>query len=133
MCEVLQATAPDRIIENAILDLNPKGAWHQGRVCLVGDAAHATTPNMGQGGAQAIEDAYFLSQLQVRHPGQIGFQTFGKQRQTKVQFVVKQSWNTGKLAHWKRAQGMRNQLMRVIPERLLVKQMLNLYRLEELP
>ncbi len=33
------------------------------RVCLIGDAAHATTPNMGQGACQAIEDAYILGKL----------------------------------------------------------------------
>ena len=129
--QVLEATPPQQIMENAILDLDPKGAWYQGRVCLIGDAAHATTPNMGQGGAQAIEDAYFLSQLLLEHPGEAGFVIFVERRQKKVQFVVKQSWNTGKLAHWKRGQGIRNRLMRSIPERILVKQMLNLYRLDD--
>ena len=31
--------------------------WHKGRVVLVGDAVHATTPHLGQGGGMAIEDA----------------------------------------------------------------------------
>ncbi|MEM1217969.1 MAG: FAD-dependent monooxygenase [Bacteroidota bacterium] len=130
--QILEATSPDRIMENTILDLDPKGRWYQGRICLMGDAAHATTPNMGQGGAQAIEDAYFLSQLQHTNPGEPGFAAFAQRRRPKVQFVVKQSWNTGKLAHWKRAQGLRNGMMRVIPERILVKQMLDLYRLEDI-
>jgi len=130
--QVLEATPPPQIMENAILDLTPHGAWYQGRVCLMGDAAHATTPNMGQGGAQAIEHAYFLSQLLQKYPGEEGFSIFSKRRRAKVQFVVKQSWNTGKLAHWKRGQGLRNRMMRAIPERVLIKQMLNLYQLEDL-
>src|SRR4029450_10762764 len=31
--------------------------WHRGRVVLIGDAAHATSPHVGQGGAMAMEDA----------------------------------------------------------------------------
>jgi 2-polyprenyl-6-methoxyphenol hydroxylase-like FAD-dependent oxidoreductase len=36
--------------------------WHRGRVVLIGDAAHATSPHCGQGAAQAIEDGIVLSQ-----------------------------------------------------------------------
>ncbi|CAM5480165.1 hypothetical protein SCYAM73S_07743 [Streptomyces cyaneofuscatus] len=36
---------------------SPLPRFHSGRVALLGDAAHAMTPNMGQGGCQAIEDA----------------------------------------------------------------------------
>ncbi|MFZ0385640.1 MAG: FAD-dependent monooxygenase [Solirubrobacteraceae bacterium] len=36
--------------------------WHRGRVVLIGDAAHATTPHCGQGAAQAIEDGIVLAQ-----------------------------------------------------------------------
>ena len=37
--------------------------WHAGRVVLIGDAAHASPPHMGQGGAMAIEDAIVLAEL----------------------------------------------------------------------
>jgi 2-polyprenyl-6-methoxyphenol hydroxylase-like FAD-dependent oxidoreductase len=36
--------------------------WHRGRVVLIGDAAHATSPHVGQGGAMAIEDAIVLAE-----------------------------------------------------------------------
>ena len=35
--------------------------WQRGRVILVGDAAHASSPMMGQGGGMAVEDAYVLA------------------------------------------------------------------------
>lgn len=40
--------------------------WHQGRVILIGDAAHASTPHLGQGAAMAIEDAVVLAELVAR-------------------------------------------------------------------
>ncbi|MFF1724632.1 FAD-dependent oxidoreductase [Streptomyces sviceus] len=40
-----------------------EGAWHRGRVVLVGDAAHCCPPTMAQGAAMALEDAWVLSRL----------------------------------------------------------------------
>src|SRR5262249_22013324 len=40
--------------------------WHKGRVLLIGDAAHATTPHLGQGAAQSVEDAVVLGELLAR-------------------------------------------------------------------
>jgi FAD-dependent urate hydroxylase len=37
--------------------------WHSGRVVLVGDAAHAAPPHMGEGGSMAIEDAVVLAEV----------------------------------------------------------------------
>jgi FAD-dependent urate hydroxylase len=45
-----------------IRDLGPINTYVRGRVALLGDSAHATCPDLGQGGAQAMEDAYVLSQ-----------------------------------------------------------------------
>ena len=42
------------------VELDP---WHAGRVVLIGDAAHATPPHMGEGGAMALEDAVVLSEV----------------------------------------------------------------------
>jgi FAD-dependent urate hydroxylase len=44
-----------------IHDLPPLSRWSQGRVTLLGDAAHATAPTLGQGGCQAMEDAVLLA------------------------------------------------------------------------
>jgi zeaxanthin epoxidase len=45
-----------------IYDRPPLLKWTDGYTTLLGDAAHATMPNLGQGGAMAIEDAYVLGQ-----------------------------------------------------------------------
>ncbi|KAF8580781.1 FAD/NAD(P)-binding domain-containing protein [Ramaria rubella] len=47
----------------AMYDLEPLTSWSKGCVTLLGDAAHATTPFLGAGGGQVLEDAYVLSRL----------------------------------------------------------------------
>lgn len=47
--KIISETQNDKIIFNDIIDLQPINQWQKGKVCLIGDAAHATTPNMGQG------------------------------------------------------------------------------------
>ncbi len=59
---LIRATPPEAITRTGMYDFPPMRSWHAGRVVLVGDAAHATTPNLDQGGAQAIEDAYVLAE-----------------------------------------------------------------------
>lgn len=59
--DILRASPKETILQNDIYDIDPLPAWTRGRVALLGDAAHAMTPNLGQGGCQAIEDAVVLA------------------------------------------------------------------------
>jgi len=61
--DLFDATNPDVVKRRDLFDRLPlwKG-WTDGAVALMGDAAHPTMPNLGQGGAMAIEDAYILGQ-----------------------------------------------------------------------
>ena len=59
--ELLETTPTGTILRNDIYDLPPLEAWTVGRVTLLGDAAHAMTPNLGQGACQAIEDGVVLA------------------------------------------------------------------------
>ncbi|MBB2911209.1 2-polyprenyl-6-methoxyphenol hydroxylase-like FAD-dependent oxidoreductase [Streptosporangium becharense] len=59
---LLAAAAPENVLRNDVYHLRtPLPAMHRGRVALLGDAAHAMTPNLGQGACQAIEDAVVLA------------------------------------------------------------------------
>ncbi|MGS2644145.1 FAD-dependent oxidoreductase [Streptosporangium sp. G12] len=62
--ELLAAASPEKVLRNDVHHLAaPLPAMHRGRVALLGDAAHAMTPNLGQGACQAIEDAVVLAHV----------------------------------------------------------------------
>ncbi len=57
--ELIQRT--EHLIKNSLTDRVPVRGWSAGMAVLLGDAAHPTTPNLGQGGCMAIEGAYLLA------------------------------------------------------------------------
>ncbi len=126
---LIQSTDRQRILKHDINDLSPMNTWYSNHVVLIGDAGHATTPNMGQGGAQAIEDAYYLGQIIKANKPEDVFKMFQSKRQKKVNTIVQQSWITGKMAHWTYGKGIRNMLLKYMPSSLLEKKMIEMYRL----
>ncbi|MDN7240741.1 FAD-dependent monooxygenase [Planococcus sp. N028] len=58
--DIIANTPLEHILHHDILDIKPLRRFVYGKIVLLGDAAHATTPNMGQGAGQAIEDAIVL-------------------------------------------------------------------------
>ena len=63
IASVLDATAVETILQTDLSDRDPLPGWSSGRITLLGDAAHPMTPDLGQGGAQAIEDGVALGSL----------------------------------------------------------------------
>ncbi|MBN2611081.1 MAG: FAD-dependent monooxygenase [Bacteroidales bacterium] len=119
---VILATDEDLIIWNDICDLNPLIHYAFGDLVLIGDAAHATTPNMGQGACQAIEDAVVLANcLQENSIVREAFLSFEKKRLKRTHFIVNQSWKMGKMAQLdnKTLIGIRNIVLRLMPESLI--------------
>jgi 2-polyprenyl-6-methoxyphenol hydroxylase-like FAD-dependent oxidoreductase len=130
--ELIRKTDIGQIHTTIIADLKPLKKWHKGTICLIGDAAHATTPNMGQGACQAIEDAYILAECLGLYDVENSFLTFERLRMPKVNKVVNLSWKIGKIAHWKNpmAIGIRNQLIKMTPKKLSRKQSDQIFKLE---
>jgi 2-polyprenyl-6-methoxyphenol hydroxylase-like FAD-dependent oxidoreductase len=66
--------------------------WHRGRVVLIGDAAHATTPHAGQGAAQAIEDGIVLSEELLRDDSlSAALDAFMERRYERCRLIVEGS------------------------------------------
>ncbi|HEY1777239.1 MAG TPA: FAD-dependent monooxygenase [Solirubrobacteraceae bacterium] len=72
--------------------------WYRNRVVIIGDAAHAMTPHLGQGAAQAIEDAIVLARLLAISTGTIedAMAAFMKRRHDRCKFVLDASLQIGR-------------------------------------
>jgi salicylate hydroxylase len=79
----------------------PCSTYTKGRVCLLGDAAHATTPHQGAGAGMCIEDSYILANL-VKEANDVGeltkaFGAFDQVRRERTQKNVKTSQEAGQM------------------------------------
>lgn len=130
VAEMLRKTPQDDIIKVDLHDFVPLKTWSTGRVVLLGDAAHAMTPNLGQGGAKAVEDGYTLAEKLCAHDQpEHAIAAYERARVKKVARIVELSRTHGRLAHLRNplARTLRNALMKHLPAALLRKQMDRLY------
>lgn len=98
MRQFVEATDPNAILRNDIIDRAPRKVWGKGRTTLLGDAIHATTPNLGQGACQAMEDAVVLAHsLRTVASAEVALRNYEARRQERTKFVIEQSWQLGKV------------------------------------
>jgi 2-polyprenyl-6-methoxyphenol hydroxylase-like FAD-dependent oxidoreductase len=121
---LIAATAPDRIFRADIFDRPPIDRWAQDGAVLLGDAAHPMTPNLGQGGCQAIEDAVVLADALAREPtiaGALG--RYEAQRLGRANRFVVRSMQMGQLAHvrGRPLRWLRDHALRMIPAKLAAR------------
>lgn len=127
---ILAATEAGSVIQTDLFDFAPLPRWAEGRVGLLGDAAHAMTPNLGQGGAQAIEDAIALARaVRLHGASERALQEYERVRRPKAAALVKLSWRLGGVAHWENPllRAVRNGALRAIPARLQDRQLDELF------
>jgi 2-polyprenyl-6-methoxyphenol hydroxylase-like FAD-dependent oxidoreductase len=99
---------PTAVVERPLEHILVPKPWYRGRVLLIGDAAHATTPHLAQGAAMAIEDAVLLGELLERTaPIDALLAEFMSRRFERAKFVVDTS---RQLSEWELEQwsGLQN-------------------------
>jgi len=115
---LLEATPAENILHTDIADRAPLSHWSKGRVVLLGDAAHPMTPNLGQGGCQAIEDAVVLDAcLATGAPVAEALAAYESKRIARANRVVVESRRLGAIAQWSHPMAcrLRDALVRVTP------------------
>lgn len=124
--EILAAAAEEQVLRNDIYHLPPLPTFVRGPVALLGDAAHAMTPNLGQGGCQALEDAATLSVAVETQPDvATALRRYDELRRPRTRAMARKSLMGRDLSHltWAPARVARNALLRAVPKSVFVKSM----------
>jgi 2-polyprenyl-6-methoxyphenol hydroxylase-like FAD-dependent oxidoreductase len=130
---LIEHTPNHKIFRSDLSDLELLNKWNSENICLIGDAAHSMTPDLGQGGAQAIEDGYYLSNFIYKSRSlDAAYDKFYMFRKSKVEKLVKQSRLTSKIAITNKfMEIIRNFILKNTPESYMKKQMVELYTLDK--
>ncbi len=123
--DFIRATDSNKIFIDNIYDLKPMDKWFKDGVCLIGDAAHASTPNLGQGACQGVEDVYVISLLLEKYSLEQALQKYPSYRKSRAHRIVRQSYRLGKIAQIESSFfiKLRNAAFKRLPSYLANKQM----------
>jgi len=127
--EVLRSLSQDDVLIHGDLRDQQQLLLQQKNVVILGDAAHAATPNMGQGAAMALEDAYVLSEcLKNESAISLALQAYEQRRAARVKQIRDRSYIVGKIGQWESslASSIRNSILRILPKRGLSKDLCKL-------
>jgi 2-polyprenyl-6-methoxyphenol hydroxylase-like FAD-dependent oxidoreductase len=126
---LMAATPPGVVLRNDIHHLAaPLPTYVRGRVALLGDAAHAMTPNLGQGAGQAIEDAVVLGAVCAAGATAVpaALAAYDAQRRPRSQAVARASFTAGRVGQQLRnpiAVAVRDNALRLTPARAALRSM----------
>ncbi len=124
---LLAATPAHRLLRNDLFHLRPgPDTYVHGRTVLLGDAAHAMTPHLGQGACQAIEDAVVLGRLLDRGDVDEALAGYDRLRRPRTRQVARMSRLSGRLGQQlanPAAVAVRNRVLRIAPPRTAMGQL----------
>ena len=117
--DLIEATPKKSILKTAAMDREPIKHWGSGRMTLLGDAIHPTTPNLGQGGCLAIEDALVLARCFEKYGAvKAALRNYERLRYKRTAAVTKYSRYYGAVGQWENvwARGLRKTALTLVPE-----------------
>lgn len=124
---LMDATPAETVLRNDLFYLDPcPDTYVRGRVVLLGDAAHAMTPHLGQGACQAIEDAVVLGSLLAQGDVDEALAEYDRARRPRTREVARMSRLSGRIGQQLAnpvAVALRNRLLRLAPPRTAMAQL----------
>lgn len=112
------------IIKNSLSDRIPHKGWTKGNITLIGDAAHPTTPNLGQGGCMAIEGAYLLARCINKYDlSSEAYSIYEKYQFPRSKEIINESLKLGKIGQITNPTliTLRNSFFKIIPSSIAMK------------
>jgi 2-polyprenyl-6-methoxyphenol hydroxylase-like FAD-dependent oxidoreductase len=120
--EAIAATPDAAILQQDLVDRPPARTYARGRLVLTGDAAHPTTPNLGQGANMAIDDAIVLARaLRAESSIAAALERYQRERLPRTRLIVQRSWSFGRMCLWDSslAVGLRELMLALTPTRVM--------------
>ena len=119
--ELIEATPPESVLKTIATDRDPNKRWGAGRMTLLGDAIHPTTPNLGQGGCLSIEDALVLARCFEKYgASEDALRTYERLRYRRTAVLTRISRYYGNVGKWENvwARALRRIPLSLAPEPL---------------
>jgi FAD-dependent urate hydroxylase len=115
--EIVDSVAERDVVHRAAIEEIALDSWVRGRVLLIGDAAHATSPNMAEGAAMALEDALVLAEcLQRSDVVPAALSAFEARRRPRTDWVRAQTHRRDRTRYLPTA--IRNAVLRAVGQRI---------------
>ncbi|MGW5018994.1 MULTISPECIES: FAD-dependent monooxygenase [Streptomyces] len=97
---LLNTADEDAVLQHDTYELPELPTYVSGNVAVIGDAAHAMAPNLGQGACQALEDAVTLAAAVDTLDVSAGLEEYDRVRRPRTQMIARRSRQAGAPAHW---------------------------------
>ena len=128
--ELIAVTPEGSILKKGAYDLEPLKRWGHGRIMLLGDAAHPCTPNLGQGGCMAIEDALVLAKsLKLNSSPELALRRYESIRRKRTRHVQQRSLLMGHIGQWENrlVTGGREVVTSILPATIFERNLRRVY------